>query len=124
MHRPALMDREAYPKNNKPPLDVQRAGLPGSSGGVKVAPFLASLPSPLWTAGNLEAGSVPIRNDREFGGNDGERSWLPSRPGAILGGCDISAQYLGSYLIRPMRNALATAWVRLTVSSFLVARLR
>ncbi|AYC99817.1 hypothetical protein NCHU2750_04200 [Neorhizobium sp. NCHU2750] len=29
-----------------------------------------------------------------------------------------------AYLIRPMRKALATAWVRLTVSSFLAARLR
>lgn len=28
------------------------------------------------------------------------------------------------YLMMPSRSALATAWVRLTVSSFLVARLR
>jgi hypothetical protein len=28
------------------------------------------------------------------------------------------------YLIKPRRNALATAWVRFTASSFLVARFR
>ncbi len=55
MHQLALMDRRAYPKNNKPPLDVQQAQVPAPSGGLKVAPFMASLPSPLWTAGNREA---------------------------------------------------------------------
>ncbi len=40
MHRLTLIERQAYPKNNKPPLDIQRAWRPGSSGGVKVAPFI------------------------------------------------------------------------------------
>ncbi|AUW40985.1 hypothetical protein CUJ84_Chr000578 [Rhizobium leguminosarum] len=41
-----------------------------------------------------------------------------------LGGSPSIRLFFATYLIKPMRSALATAWVRLTVSSFLVARLR
>ena len=41
-----------------------------------------------------------------------------------LGGFESIRLFFATYLIKPMRSALATAWVRFTVSSFLVARLR
>lgn len=57
MHKPALIGREAYPKNNNPPLDVQRTGLPGSSGGLKVAPLI-------WRRCQVPSGPLTIRKQK------------------------------------------------------------
>ncbi len=97
---------------------------------------LALFQSPLWTSADNNAGSVP---NAEFAEKDGNRQFWPAceEPGAqilsslestdvILGckACKTGLTKSGPYLMRPMRSALATACVRLTVSSFFVARFK
>lgn len=111
--------------SNKPPLDIRRAWRPGSSGGVKVAPFIRRrCQNPLWTADDQEAGACQFAMTVNPAQRAAKNAAMADAVARFAGLRDTSARYLGSYLIKPTRNALATAWVRLTVSSFLVAQLQ